>query len=64
MSFVVRDQAGCNWLDVSPAADTTYTAKLSDGPSGTWLVTDMLGRFANGSGHALKSTVVLTRLIG
>jgi len=33
-----------------PAADTIYKAKLSIGPSGTWLVTDMSGRFANGSG--------------
>ena len=49
-SSVVRQQADGNWLDTSPAADTIYNAKLSIGPSGTWLVTDMIGRFANGSG--------------
>ena len=49
-SSVARQQADGNWLDMSPAADTIYNAKLSIGPSGTWLVTDMIGRFANGSG--------------
>jgi hypothetical protein len=49
-SSVVRQHAGGNWLDVSPAADTIYNAKLSIGPSGTWLATDMIGRLANGSG--------------
>jgi hypothetical protein len=49
-SSVVREQAVGNWLDVSPAADTIYNAKLSIGPSGTRLATDMIGRLANGSG--------------
>jgi hypothetical protein len=49
-SSAVRQQAGGNWLEVSRAADTIYNIKLSIGPSGTWLVTDMIGRFANGSG--------------
>lgn len=47
---VARQQAGGRWLDLSPEADTVYNAKLSIGPAGTWLVTDMIGRFANGSG--------------
>jgi hypothetical protein len=47
---LVRQQPGGNWLDVSPAANTVYNAKLSIGPSGTWLVTDMIGGFAGGSG--------------
>jgi hypothetical protein len=49
-SSVIRQQADGNWLDMSPAADTIYNAKLSIGPSGTWLVTDMIGHFAHGSG--------------
>jgi len=47
---VERQQAEGRWLDLSPQADTVYNAKLSIGPGGTWLVTDMIGGFANGSG--------------
>lgn len=47
---VARQTAGGNWLEVSPEGDMIYNAKLSMGPTGTWLVTDMIGGFANGSG--------------
>ena len=47
---VTRQQAGGRWLDLCPQADKVYNAKFSIGPAGTWLVTDMIGRFANGSG--------------
>jgi len=47
---VARQQTGGRWLDLSPEADKVYNARLSMGPAGTWLVTDMISRFANGSG--------------
>ena len=47
---VTRQQAGGNWLDLSPAADTIWNGKLSRGSAGTWLVTEFVGGFASGSG--------------
>jgi hypothetical protein len=49
-SSMVRQQPAGSWLDASPAADTVCTARLLIGPAGTWLVTSMIERFANGSG--------------
>ena len=34
---------GDNWLDASPTGVTIYNAKLTMGPAGTWMVTDMVG---------------------
>jgi hypothetical protein len=39
-----------NWVQASPTAKKVYTVKLSMGPTGTWLVTDMQEDFAPGSG--------------
>jgi hypothetical protein len=47
---VFRQQTGGSWLDASPAGDQIYQARLAKGEAGTWMVTDMTSRFANGSG--------------
>jgi hypothetical protein len=49
--FAQRMPAG-NWAQASPTATKIYTVKLSMGPTGTWLVTDMEEDFAAGSGPA------------